>query len=82
MKLTEIECKNAKHINPNSKSNAPVKLSDGHGLSLWVMPNGAKYWRMAYRFNGKQKTLALGVYPEASRKQARQKRAEAKEYIN
>lgn len=59
MKLTEITCKNARHLNPKSKS--PTKLSDGQGLALWVMPNGAKYWRLAYRFNGKQKTLALGV---------------------
>lgn len=79
MKLTEIQCKNAKQI--NSRSNNPTKLSDGQGLSLWIMPNGAKYWRLAYRFNGKQKTLALGVYPDVSLKQARQKRADAKEYL-
>lgn len=79
MKLTEIQCKNAKHTNPKSK--APLKLSDGQGLSLWVMPNGSKYWRLAYRFNDKQKTLALGVYPDISLKQARQKRVDAKEVI-
>ena len=75
MKLTEIACKNAKHTNPKSK--APLKLSDGYGLSLWVYPNGSKYWRLAYRFNDKQKTLALGVYPEISLKQARMKRVDA-----
>lgn len=79
MKLTEIACKNAKHTNPKSK--APLKLSDGYGLSLWVYPNGSKYWRLAYRFNDKQKTLALGVYPEISLKQARMKRVDAKELI-
>lgn len=79
MKLTEISCKNAKHTNPKSK--APLKLSDGYGLSLWVYPNGSKYWRLAYRFNGKQKTLALGVYPDISLKQARMKRIDAKELI-
>ena len=79
MKLTEIACKNAKHANPKSK--APLKLSDGQGLSLWVMPNGSKYWRMAYRFNDKQKTLALGVYPEISLKEARQKKVEAKDCL-
>lgn len=79
MKLTEMQCKNAKHENKDSK--APLKLSDGQGLSLWVMPNGAKYWRLAYRFNGKQKTLALGVYPEISLKEARFKRMDAKEYL-
>ena len=39
------------------------KLSDGGGLQLWVSPEGAKRWRFAYRFNGKQKVLAIGVYP-------------------
>ena len=79
MKLTEIACKNAKHTNPKSK--APLKLSDGYGLSLWVYPNGSKYWRLAYRFDGKQKTLALGVYPDISLKKARMKRVDAKELI-
>jgi len=79
MKLTEMVCKNAKHTNPNSK--APLKLSDGYGLSLWVYSNGAKYWRLAYRFNNKQKTLALGVYPDVSLKEARQKRVDAKQLI-
>lgn len=79
MKLTEIACKNARHSNPESKS--PLKLSDGQGLSLWVLPNGAKYWRLAYRFNDKQKTLALGVYPDVSLKDARKRRAEAKEHL-
>lgn len=59
MKLTEIACKNAKHGNPKSK--APKKLSDGQGLALWVMPNGSKYWKYAYRFNGKQKNYSIGV---------------------
>ncbi len=80
MKLTEIACKNAKHTNPKSK--APLKLSDGYGLSLWVYPNGSKYWRLAYRFNGKQKTLALGVYPDISLKDARQARVGAKETLS
>lgn len=80
MKLTEIKCKTAKHLNPNSKS--PLKLSDGYGLSLWVMPNSSKYWRLAYRFNDKQKTLALGVYPQTSLKEARKKALDAKEYLS
>ena len=73
MKLNEIKCKNAKHSNPSSKS--PKKLADGHGLYLYVMPNGAKYWRFIYRFNGQQKLQALGVYPEMSLKEARNQRA-------
>jgi len=39
------------------------KLSDGGGLHLLINPDGAKYWRLAYRWHGKQRTLALGVYP-------------------
>jgi hypothetical protein len=47
-----------RNIRPLSK---PQKLSDGGGLHLLVQPNGSKLWRLAYRFEGKQKTLALGV---------------------
>lgn len=52
-------------------------LSDGYGLSLLVEPNGAKYWRYNYRFAGKQKTLALGVFPEISLSDARKTHREA-----
>lgn len=55
MALTEMEVKKTK---PTDK---PQKLSDGGGLFLLIQPNGGKYWRMAYRFAGKQKTLALRV---------------------
>lgn len=58
MALTDMEVKKAK------ATDKPVKLTDGGGLFLLVQPNGAKYWRLAYRFAGKQKTLALGVYPD------------------
>ena len=56
-KLTETAVKNAK---AKEKS---FKLADGAGLYLEVMPNGAKYWRLKYRFGSKEKWLALGVYP-------------------
>lgn len=49
----------------------PYKLTDGKGLFLLVQPNGAKYWRFRYRYAGKQKLLALGVYPEVSLSEAR-----------
>jgi integrase len=49
------------------------KLADGKGLHLLVKPNGGKYWRMKYRYGGKEKTLALGVYPETSLAKAREK---------
>src|SRR6516164_11804850 len=62
---------------------APRKLSDGGGLFLLVNPKpaGSKLWRLAYRFGGKQKSLALGVYPMITLKHAREKRDEAKELL-
>jgi integrase len=57
-----------KQAKPQDK---PRKLADGGGLHLLIQPNGAKYWRYKYRFAGKEKLLALGVYPEVSLKDAR-----------
>src|SRR5437660_1355034 len=86
MALTDVAVRNAK---PKDK---PYKLSDEKGLYLLVSQAG-KYWRMDYRFNGKRKTLALGVYPDvplAGRKiaktderidGARDKRDQAREQI-
>ena len=59
----------------------PVKLSDSGGLYLLVQPHGSKLWRLAYRFNGKQKTLAFGVYPTVSLADARNYRDEAKKLL-
>ena len=71
-KLTELGVHKAK---PGSK---PKKFTDGRGLYLLLHPNGSKYWRMKYRFMGKEKLLALGVWPEVSLTEARKKRNEAK----
>lgn len=73
MPLTDTFIKTTK---PSGKP-AGDKHSDGGGLYLHVKDAG-KYWRMAYRIHGKQKTLALGVYPEVSLAQARQARDAAK----
>lgn len=59
----------------------PYKLSDGGGLFLLVSPNGRRYWRMAYRFAGKQKTLAFGVFPEVSLADARERRDQARRLL-
>jgi integrase len=59
----------------------PQKRSDGGGLFLLVEPNGGKYWRLAYRFAGKQKTLALGVYPDVSLADARSRREDARKLL-
>src|SRR6516165_12100310 len=58
-----------------------IKLSDGGGLHLLIQPTGSKLWRLAYRFDGKQKTLALGIYPTVTLKQAREKRDAAKRLL-
>lgn len=59
----------------------PIKLTDEKGLHLLINPNGSRYWRFNYRINGKQKTLALGTYPDTSLKMARIFRDEARQLI-
>lgn len=54
------------------------KLSDGGGLQLHIQPGGARSWRLAYRFEGKQKTMRVGAFPETSLVEARRLREEAK----
>lgn len=76
MKLTAIECKNAR---PKDK---PYKLADGSGMFLLVQPNGARYWRLKYRYANKEKLLALGVFPEVSLSEARQKRDAARKVLD
>ncbi|MBW8328846.1 MAG: EAL domain-containing protein [Thiobacillus sp.] len=56
----------------------PIKLADGGGMYLLLRPDGSRYWRLDYRFGGKRKTLALGVYPETSLSEARKQRRAAK----
>jgi integrase len=58
-----------------------VKLSDGGGLQLWVTPDGAKRWRLAYRHNGRQKTLAIGVYHTVGLREAREARDAARRLL-
>lgn len=73
--LSDLAVKNAK------ASEKLAKLSDGGGLQLWVFPDGAKRWRLAYRFDGSQKVLALGVYPELGLKDARAMREASKKLL-
>ena len=68
-----------KKVKPAGKSSGE-KHSDGGGMYLHVTETG-KYWRLAYRMNGKQKTLALGVYPAVSLAQARARRDKAREQL-
>lgn len=60
---------------------SPYKLTDGQGLYLEVTPNGSKLWRLKYRFDGKEKRLALGAYPAVPLQQARQRRTEARKQV-
>lgn len=75
MALSDTQIRAAK------SADKPYKLTDGEGMHLLVHPNGSKYWRLSYRFNGKQKTLALGVYPATTLAAARTKRADAKQLL-
>lgn len=75
MPLTELECRAAK------AAEKVRKLSDGSGLQLWVLPSGAKRWRLAYRFEGQQKTMTLGTYPRVGLADARRKREAARDDI-
>lgn len=62
--LSDVAARAAK---PREK---PYKLAAGGGLYLEVMPTGARYWRLKYRFAGREKRLAIGVYPEVTLKEA------------
>lgn len=74
MPLTKLECDRA--ICPPGKPR--VRLADGHGMYLEVTANGGKYWRMKYRHAGKERRLALGVYPAVSLADARKRRDKAR----
>lgn len=75
MPLTDTAIRNAK---PADK---PVRLFDGGGLYLEIAPSGGKWWRLKYRFGGKEKRYSLGVYPEVTLATARKKRDEAREKL-
>ena len=72
MALTDTRIRNAR------ARAQPYKLSDGGGMYLLVMPKGASYWRLDYRFAGKRRTLALGIYPNVSLSNARSRREDAR----
>jgi integrase len=83
MPLSDTACKNA-HKHTKATDGKPFKLSDEKGLFLLVKPQSdgwGKWWRFKYRFEGKEKLLSLGTYPETSLAQAREKRDEARKQI-
>ncbi|HGM9928088.1 TPA: tyrosine-type recombinase/integrase, partial [Providencia stuartii] len=71
----------ARQIQTAKPKDKEYKLSDERGLYLLVKPNGARYWRMKYRFAGKEKKLSIGVYPDVSLADARVKRDEARKLL-
>src|SRR5579884_964022 len=73
--LSDAAVRNAK------PKTTPYKISDGEGLFLPVTPAGGKYWRLKYFFGGKEKLLALGVFPEVSLAEARERRAQARKVV-
>ena len=75
MSLTDVAVRNAK---PREQS---FKVSDGKGLYLQVEPNGSKLWRLKYRHQGKERKLALGMYPEITLGQARERQLEARRLL-
>src|SRR5258708_6167814 len=75
MALTDKAIRAAKH------GDKPVRLFDGGGIYLELEPNGGKWWRLKYRFAGKEKRLSLGVYPDVALKKARERRDDAKRLL-
>jgi integrase len=73
--LSDAKVRNAK---PKAK---PYKIADGEGLFLLITPAGGKYWRLKYFFAGKEKLLALGVYPDVALADARERRAQARRVL-
>ncbi len=76
MKLT------VKQIDSSKAREKDYKLSDGGGLYLLVKSNGSKYWRLKYRFDGKEKLFSIGVYPVVTLADARRKRDDAKKLLS
>jgi integrase len=75
MALTDTEARRAR---PTAK---PYKLADSGGLFLAVMPAGGKLWRWKYRFEGREKLMALGSYPEVSLAEVRSRHAEGRRLL-
>ncbi|MCY7271477.1 MAG: Arm DNA-binding domain-containing protein, partial [Sphingomonas bacterium] len=75
MALSDYTIRGAK---PGAK---PIKLSDEKGLFLLLQPSGGKLWRLKYRFDGKEKKLGLGRYPDVTLKEARARRDGARALI-
>ena len=78
MPLTDTAIRAAK---PSSTPGKQLKLFDGSGLFLLLFPNGSKVWRFKYHFQGREKLISLGAYPDVSLKEAREKAADARKML-
>ena len=76
MPLTDTAIRNAK------RADKPRKLADGGGLYLLIQPGGGRWWRLDFRFDGKRRTLSMGVYPDVMLGEARQRRDEARRLLS
>lgn len=83
MPLTDAAVRNAKPgVKPDGTATpTPYKMGDAGGMYLEVAPTGGKWWRLKYRFGGKEKRLALGVYPSITLAEARKRRDEARRLL-
>lgn len=70
--LTVLQIKSAR---------APGRLTDGGGLVLWLRENGRHWWRLRYRYAGKENMISLGVWPDVGLAEARQRREEARRLL-
>ena len=75
MPLTEVVIRQAK---PDAKA---IKLFEGRGLYLLLSPNGSRWWRFKYRFDGREKLLSFGIYPDVPLRLARDRREQARQQI-
>jgi integrase len=83
MPLTDVAIRNAKPgITPKGiQTDKSYKMGDAAGLYLEVSPTGGKWWRLKYRFGGKEKRLSLGTYPDVSLQKARERRESARKLL-
>jgi integrase len=79
--LRQLNKLSQKHIDNARPADKPFNLADGGGLVLQVQPSGGLWWRLRYRFAGKQMMLSLGTYPDTSLKMAREKRDDARRLL-
>ena len=83
MPLSDIKVKSLKAgiKADGTATSKPYRVTDERGLYIEVTPKGSKRWRFKYRFEGKEKLLSLGIYPDISLKQARERREDLRKHV-